>query len=186
MSQRPNILIFMTDQERGDVVEPGHPCMTPNADRLAQDGIRFTQTYTPYAHCCPSRATFMTGLYPSRHGVFNNVCTRTAINFGLNEGITTFSESLRDAGYNLTLCGKWHVSAEEDPADRGWEEREVTATRTTVHTRTIDQWRQGVQSPDTDPRERGHVQRPGWATSLSTAQFPMADRKGMSICMTTR
>ncbi|MEZ4614509.1 MAG: sulfatase-like hydrolase/transferase [Caldilineaceae bacterium] len=70
MADRPNILIFMTDQERADVVAPGHPCMTPNTDRLAADGIRFTQTYCPSPHCCPSRATFMSGLYPSRHWDF--------------------------------------------------------------------------------------------------------------------
>ncbi|RME54016.1 MAG: hypothetical protein D6790_17220, partial [Caldilineae bacterium] len=54
---RPNILIFMTDQERADVVEPDHPCLTPNADRLAAEGVRFRQVYAPTAHCCPARAT---------------------------------------------------------------------------------------------------------------------------------
>ena len=160
---RPNILIFMTDQQRGDVVMPDHPCQTPHADRLAAEGIRFTECYTPYAHCCPARATFMTGLYPSRHGVFNNVRTRTAINTGLRDGVVTFSEQLRDAGYDLTLCGKWHVSAEEAPADRGWNERAVTASHGTFHSRRIDDWRHAPYQQDDDPpRERGHVQRPGW------------------------
>ncbi|MDA0711116.1 MAG: sulfatase-like hydrolase/transferase, partial [bacterium] len=72
---RPNILIFMTDQEQAQVSFPGHPCQTPNADRLARDGVLFRDCYTVTAHCCPSRASFMTGLYPSRHGIFNNVNT---------------------------------------------------------------------------------------------------------------
>ena len=180
MSKRPNILIFMTDQERGDVVEPGHPCMTPHADRLAADGVRFTHTYTPYAHCCPARATFMTGLYPSRHGVFNNVLTETAINLGLREGVVTFSEQLRDAGYALTLCGKWHVSRAERPADRGWDEREVTAVAGTWHTRRVHEWRDGPRTPDTPvgARPHGHVQRPGWGDFELYATEPDGGPKG--------
>lgn len=164
VAERPNILIFMTDQERADVVTPAHPCQTPNADRLAREGIRFTQAYTPVAHCCPSRATFMTGLYPSRHGVFNNVLTPTAIHYGLNAGVITFSELLRESGYELTLCGKWHVSAEENPADRGWHERALTAVKGTAHHRHIDQWRHGPMRTDSSggERPRGHIQRPGW------------------------
>lgn len=164
MANRPNILIFMTDQERGDVVAPDHPCLTPNTDRLANEGIRFTQTYCPTAHCCPSRATFMTGLYPSRHGIFNNVKTRTAINTGLKPDVTLFSEHLKEAGYRTVLCGKWHVSGEEDPSDRGWEERTVTAAGTTFHSRSIDDWREGTRGLDSSggERPRGYVQRPGW------------------------
>ena len=73
--EKPNILIFMVDQMGGGVMGPGHPCRMPNADRLAREGLCFSQVYTTTAHCCPSRATFMTGLYPSRHGIYNNVCT---------------------------------------------------------------------------------------------------------------
>lgn len=165
MSQRPNILIFMTDQQQADVVNPEHPCITPNAARLAREGILFRQTYTPYAHCCPSRATFMTGLYPSRHGVFNNVCTPTAIHYGLNPGVITFSELLREAGYQLTYSGKWHVSNEEGPSDRGWDELIVTANKgcSNLHHTSIDTWRRRAQTPEPDgPRQRGQVLRPGW------------------------
>ena len=182
MAKRPNILIFMTDQEQGAVVAPDHPCLTPHADKLAQAGVRFTQTYTPSPHCCPSRATFMTGLYPSRHGVYNNVCTPTAIHYGLNSGVETFSEQLRDAGYNLTLCGKWHVSVEEGPADRGWQEREVTANKGALHHRSIDQWRAGPVGSDTSGdagmRPRGHVQRPGWGDFVVYKTLPDGGPKG--------
>jgi arylsulfatase A-like enzyme len=180
MPNRPNILIFMTDQERADVVAPGHPCRTPNADRLAQDGVRFTQAYTPAAHCCPARATFMTGLYPSRHGVFNNVLTPTAIHYGLNPGVVTFSELLRNAGYDLTLCGKWHVTAEENPADRGWNERETTGVKGGSHQRAIAQWYEGPLQPDTSggERPRGHIQRPGWGDFVVYKTLPDGGPKG--------
>ena len=62
MSDCPNILIFMTDQQRWDVTEPGNPCKTPNLDRMAREGIRFRNVYPPMAHCFPARASFMTGL----------------------------------------------------------------------------------------------------------------------------
>ena len=178
---RPNILIFMTDQERADVVNPDHPCQTPNADRLARDGIRFTQTYCPTAHCCPSRATFMTGLYPSRHGVYNNVRNTAALHTGLNPGVLTFSELLRAAGYDLTLCGKWHISAEEEPQDRGWQARSATAVGNTHHGVTIDQWRTGplgVDSTTQAERPRGHIQRPGWGDFVVYKTLPDGGPKG--------
>src|SRR5579884_4217544 len=105
-NQRPNILIFMTDQEQAAVVHPDHPCQTPNATRLARDGVLFRNAFCPTAHCCPSRATFMTGLYPSRHGVYNNVSNPTRIHGTVYPGVRMFSEGLREAGYNLAYAGK--------------------------------------------------------------------------------
>lgn len=160
---QPNILIFMTDQQRGDVVAPEHPCITPNANRLAEEGIRFQQVYCPSPHCCPSRATFMTGLYPSRHGVYNNVCNPTAIHSTVFDGVTMFSEELRDAGYNLAYAGKWHVSNTENPADRGWDELEVRArTGSYMHT-GIHQWKTR-DAAGSAQRQHGQVLRPGWGT----------------------
>lgn len=178
MDSRPNILIFMTDQEQAEVVAPGHPCPTPVADKFAAEGIRFTQAFTPTAHCCPARATFMTGLYPSRHGVYNNVSTPTAIHYGLAQGVVTFSELLRASGYNLTLCGKWHVTAEEMPSERGWAERELTAAKGTSHQRSIEQWRTGAADSDPQARPRGHVQRPGWGDFALYKTLPDGGPKG--------
>ena len=159
---QPNLLIFMTDQQRGDVVAPDHPCITPNAARLAAEGIRFTHAYCPSPHCCPSRATFMTGLYPSRHGVYNNVSNPTAIHRTIYDNVTLFSEHLRAAGYSLAYAGKWHVSDTENPADRGWNELEVRARAGSYMHRGIDQWRnQPAHAPD---RRHGQIVRPGWGT----------------------
>ena len=167
---RPNILIFMTDQQRGDVIAPEHPCLTPNATRLAEEGIRFTQAYCPSPHCCPSRATFMSGLYPSRHGVFNNVSNPTAIHRTVNDDVTLFSEHLRAAGYNLAYAGKWHVSDTENPADRGWDELEVRAPAGSFMHRSIDYWRS--RPADNSPRQHGQIARPGWGSVQFFGAYP--------------
>ena len=124
---RPNILIFMTDHQRADTVLPEHPAITPNLDRFAQEGVMFTNAFCPSPHCCPSRATFFSGLYPSRHGVWNNVCNRQALSRGLNDGVRLWSQDLAEAGYEMHFCGKWHVSVVESPRDRGWTEHHVSA-----------------------------------------------------------
>ena len=111
--QPPNILIMMTDHQRGDTVLPGHPAITPNIDQLAAEGVTFTEAFCPSPHCCPSRATFFTGLYPSRHGVWNNICNDQALSRGLKDGVQLWSEDLAAAGYQLHFSGKWHVSVEE-------------------------------------------------------------------------
>jgi arylsulfatase A-like enzyme len=157
MKKRPNILIFMTDQQQAQVTLPNHPCRTPNLDRFAQEGIRFTSAYPPMAHCCPARASFMTGLYPSKHGIHNNVLNGQAIGRSLNEGVETFSEKLADAGYDLFYSGKWHVSATENPADRGWTELLVSQGKGSG-----DGEKPGAAKPQKGERQAGEIRRPGW------------------------
>lgn len=117
---KPNILIFMTDQQRGDTIPPNGKAKTPNLDRFYKDGLIFPHAYTVSPHCCPSRATFFSGLYPSQHGVWNNVNVGNALSRGPYEGVRLWSEDLRDAGYDLYFHGKWHVSDLEQPTDRGF------------------------------------------------------------------
>jgi arylsulfatase A-like enzyme len=173
MPERPNILIIMSDHERADVLQPDHPCPTPHATRLAEEGVRFTGAYTVSTHCCPSRASFMTGLYPSAHGIFNNVQNRTALHTGLNPGVRTWSETLAEQGYRLRYTGKWHVSAEEDPHDRGWEEfGAVTA---------LGKYPSAAEAPPPGPRDaetkHGYrdcvwMERDGWPDVLASAVAP--------------
>lgn len=177
--RRPNILIFMTDQEQGAVVHPDHPCQTPNATRLARDGVLFTNAYCPTAHCCPSRATFFTGLYPSQHGIYNNVSNPTAIHRALNPGVRLFSEGLRDAGYNLAFSGKWHVSDAENPCDRGWDELHLTSGKGSYANRTLAQWQNRTREPDEDrPRRPGEILRPGWGNLQLYRSYPSDGPKG--------
>ena len=162
MPKRPNILVFMTDHQRGDTVLPGHPCRTPNLDRFGDEGVRFTETFCPSPHCCPSRATFMTGLYPSRHGVWNNVCNDRALSRGLNEGVGLWSDDLLEAGYQLAWSGKWHVSVAERPADRGWRELLVSGAEPQEHGARWETFRRVAEEGEPTERPEGVILRPGY------------------------
>jgi arylsulfatase A-like enzyme len=161
---KPNILIFMTDHQRADTARIDHPSVTPNLDQLAQEGVTLTNTYCPSPHCCPSRATFFSGLYPSRHGVWNNICNRQALSHGLNAGVRLWSEDLACAGYEQHFSGKWHVSVEEGPADRGWTEHLVSGGKGTLHGVTWDHYREIAATPDAVTRGEGEILRPGYGT----------------------
>jgi arylsulfatase A-like enzyme len=117
----PNFMVFMTDQQSGQTQLSGSPAIMPNLEKLARQGVTFNQAYCPSPHCCPSRASFFSGLYPSEHGVWNNVDVPNTLSRGLYSSTRLFSEDLKDAGYDLFFSGKWHVSAEEGPDRRGFE-----------------------------------------------------------------
>lgn len=149
-------MIFMTDQQRADVCRTEHPAKTPHLDAFSKESLTFAQTYCPTPHCCPSRATFFTGLYPTRHGVWNNLCNGQALSSGLKEGVRCWSEDLADAGYDLYFTGKWHVSVDADPKDYGWKEGDVTAKRGAHHGQTWEKYKQIAKEPL--PTERGESQ----------------------------
>ena len=161
---RPNILIFMTDQMQEQVTLPEHPCKTPNIEKLAREGVRFPYAYPPMAHCCPSRASFFTGLYPSQHGIHNNVLNEQAIGKALKPGVETFSEKLKNDGYNMYFSGKWHVSSDEMPSDRGWEELYTTSNTKQYHGFRRKQWMETDYNKTVTERGNGEIVRPGWGT----------------------
>jgi arylsulfatase A-like enzyme len=160
----PNILIFMTDHQRADTVLPEHGCITPNLDRFAAEGVTFTKTFCPTPHCCPARAAFFSGLYSSRNGIWNNVLNEQSLNTSLKPGVRLWSEDLADAGYRMHFCGKWHVSAEEWPRDRGWEELMVTAGPRDHHGNKWDRFRELAAQPEPTERGEGQILRPGYGT----------------------
>ena len=143
-----NILVFMTDHQRADTLSPWNRAVAPNLAQFARQGVTFTNMYCPSPHCCPSRATFFTGLYPSGHGVWNNVCNDQALSRGLKPGVRLWSEDLAQAGYELHFSGKWHVSVEEGPAQRGWVADCVTSDKNEHHGRSWDQYRQMAVQPE--------------------------------------
>lgn len=162
----PNIFVFMSDQEQAQVVKKGHPCITPYAEKLAEEGVLFNRCYTPAAHSCPARACYFTGLYPSHHGIYNNILTHTSIAGGINPGCRMFSENLREMGWNLGLTGKWHCSRTENPEDRGWDEVLPTATARDLVTRESF-WNDAMKAamkavPDNSPRRRGEIVMPSY------------------------
>lgn len=121
-NMKPNIVVFMTDQQNASTISPDSPVKTPNMDRFLNQSIHFTESYTTSPHCCPSRAAFFTGLYPSQHGVWHNVEVDNAISRGVFDDVSMFPEDLKKLGYNTFFSGKWHVSAYEGPLDRGFDE----------------------------------------------------------------
>ncbi len=166
MSQKPNILVFMTDHQRADTVLSEHPAQTPNLTRLAEQGLTFTNAFCPSPHCCPSRATFHSGLYPSRHGVWNNVSNTHALSRGLNDGVRLWSEDLAEADYDLAWAGKWHVSVLERPRDRGWRELgdHVSGHTPNEHGNYWQDYRKQAAEPEPTERGEGEILRPGYGT----------------------
>ncbi len=103
-NKRPNFLFFMTDQHRADWLGCyGHPVVkTPSIDSIAASGTRFDSFYVASPVCMPNRASFMTGRYPSVHGLRSNGAR-------LPLTATTFVDVLAAAGYHTASIGKSHL-----------------------------------------------------------------------------
>jgi arylsulfatase len=106
---RPNVVFILADDlGYGDLGSYGATGFaTPNLDRLAREGVRFTEFYTPANTCSPSRAALLTGRYPPRSGV--NAVLFHDTPEGLPASELTIAELLHDAGYRTAMVGKWHV-----------------------------------------------------------------------------
>lgn len=153
----------MTDHQRADTVLPEHPAITPNLTKFVNEGITFTNSFCPSPHCCPARATFHSGLYPSRSGVWNNVCNAQALTRGLKKGVRLWSDDLAEAGYQMAWSGKWHVSVEESPKDHGWEkELYVTGLNPTENEIGWNRYREIAKQPEQTKRGEGEIIRPGY------------------------
>jgi arylsulfatase A-like enzyme len=121
---RPNIVLILADDlGYGDLGSYGAADLaTPNIDRLAREGLRFTDFYAVGNTCSPSRAALMTGRYPPRSGV--NAVLFHDTPEGLPAGELTLAELLRDAGYRTGMIGKWHLGATDEfmPMQHGFTE----------------------------------------------------------------
>ncbi|MFB9150337.1 choline-sulfatase [Roseovarius ramblicola] len=128
MTAQPNILIFMVDQLNGTLFPDGPAdwLHAPNLKRLAARSTRFANAYTASPLCAPGRASFMSGLLPSRSRVYDNAAEFSA-------DIPTYAHHLRRAGYQTCLSGKMHFVGPDQlhgfeqrlttdiyPADFGW------------------------------------------------------------------
>jgi arylsulfatase A-like enzyme len=121
---RPNVILIVADDlGYGDLGAYGATDLaTPNIDRLAREGIRFTDFYAVANTCSPSRAALMTGRYPPRSGV--NAVLFHDTPEGLPDREITIAELLRDAGYRTGMIGKWHLGATDEfmPLRHGFSE----------------------------------------------------------------
>jgi arylsulfatase A-like enzyme len=104
-ARKPNFIFIMTDdQSWGDLGCFGHPyAKTPNLDRMAAEGIKFTQYYSCATECAPSRSALITGRIPGKAGKPNNNAKR------LDPGLPNFNKLLKSAGYTTGHFGKWHL-----------------------------------------------------------------------------
>lgn len=105
-ADRPNFVIFMTDDQRFDAMScAGNKVLrTPNLDRLAGEGVRFRNAFVTNSLCAPSRATILTGKYSHATGVMDNKA-RT-----IKPDQVLFTQLLQKAGYEVAFCGKSHVT----------------------------------------------------------------------------
>jgi arylsulfatase A len=113
----PNVVILFTD-DQGTLdanCYGSDDLITPNIDKLAATGVRFTQAYA-HTVCCPARAALMTGRHPQRGGVTDWMQGSMNGPQGRNMALTevTLAEALREAGYRTALFGKWHLGAHKD------------------------------------------------------------------------
>src|SRR6185369_3440849 len=107
-STAPNIvLIFCDDMGYADIAPFGAKTRTPNLDRLAREGRRFTDFYVGQAVCSASRVALMTGCYPNRVGILGALGPRSKI--GINSNEVTMAELLKARGYATAIYGKWHL-----------------------------------------------------------------------------
>jgi arylsulfatase A-like enzyme len=127
---RPNIILIMSDDiGYSDISCYGSEINTPNLDRLAENGLRFTQFYNT-ARSCPTRASLLTGLYPHQAGI-GHMVDLVDVNRG-GEGYSgdlsvhslTIAQVLKSAGYSTYMTGKWHVtplsSDKYNPSKHNW------------------------------------------------------------------
>ena len=113
----PNVILIMADDMGySDIGCYGGEIHTPNLDKLAAGGLRFTQFYNT-ARCCPTRASLMTGLYQHQAGVGHMMSDRgyDAYRGDLNNRCVTIAEVLKTAGYSTYMSGKWHVTKSIKP-----------------------------------------------------------------------
>lgn len=126
-SKKPNIIIILVDDlGYADVGFNGcKDIPTPNIDRIANNGVKFTNGYVCYSVCGPSRAGLLTGRYPQRFGYERNPQYRPQDpNMGLPKTESTLAETLKKVGYTSGIIGKWHQGAEisNHPLTRGFNE----------------------------------------------------------------
>ncbi len=134
---QPNVvLILVDDLGLHDLSCEGSTFYrSPNIDRLAKDGTRFTQGYATCCVCSPSRASIQLGQFPARHGITNWIGAASGTNWDRDDRVlpanyvrqlpadqVTIAEALKEAGYDTFFAGKWHLGGDGSlPSDHGYD-----------------------------------------------------------------
>ena len=124
---KPNfIVVFVDDMGYGDLGSYGHPTIyTPNLDKMAYEGQKWTQFYSASSVCTPSRAALLTGRLPIRNGMIgkrNRVLFPNS-KYGLPNSEITIAEKLKESGYKTAAIGKWHLGHKKEylPLQHGFD-----------------------------------------------------------------
>ena len=121
-SNRPNILFIITDHHAyyGHDRPGEFDYKLPNFEKLAAEGLKFDRAYSVQPICTPARASMLTGVYPSKHGMIQNTGHRMSLR-EFRKDQKLFNSYLEDAGYRNAYVGKWHCGDEKLAVDYGWE-----------------------------------------------------------------
>ncbi len=123
-NQPPNfVLVFIDDMGYGDIGTQGATgWTTPNLDKMAAEGMRFTNFYSAQPVCSASRAGLLTGCYPNRIGISGALFPTDSVGINLKE--TTIAEMLKQKGYATAVFGKWHLGHHKEflPLQNGFDE----------------------------------------------------------------
>lgn len=124
---KPNfIVVFVDDMGYGDLGSYGHPTInTPNLDKMAYEGQKWTQFYSASSVCTPSRAGLLTGRLPIRNGMIGskNRVLFPDSKYGLPDSEITIAEKLKENGYKTAAIGKWHLGHKKEylPLQHGFD-----------------------------------------------------------------
>ncbi len=175
-ADKPNfIIIFADDQGYQDVGCFGSPDInTPNLDRMAAEGMKFTDFYSAASVCSPSRAALLTGCYPPRVSITKVLFPRD--NIGLNPEEITIADALKKRGYSCACVGKWHLGhlPEFLPTSNGFDSYFGVPYSNDMDgvkgkNRNLDRaWQQKDYSPWNVPlmRDKKIIERPADQTTL--------------------
>lgn len=103
--KKPNIIFYFSDQQRWDTVTPD---LTPNLEKLASEGVKFTNSFTCQPVCGPARACLQTGVYATQNKCYWN-------GIPLPENTKPLAEYFNEAGYDTAYIGKWHLASDRYP-----------------------------------------------------------------------
>jgi arylsulfatase A-like enzyme len=117
-AEQPNVLLIFPDQLQRDVLSCyGGPVPTPHIDRLAKEGLLFSDATCPTPYCAPTRMSLVTALYPQQHGVVQNTGWKQR---GMRPDERTYPRVLWEDGYSTHHYGKWHLEYEKKGQTVAW------------------------------------------------------------------
>ncbi|MFN3852310.1 MAG: sulfatase [Spirosomataceae bacterium] len=176
-AKTPNVvLIFLDDLGYGDLGVTGAvDYQTPNLDKMATEGIRFTNFLSAQAVCSASRAALMTGCYPNRIGISGALMPYSTV--GINAKETTIAELLKQKGYKTAIYGKWHLGHHKEflPLQHGFDEYFGIPYSNDMWPIDYD----GTPVPDNHPKKKNYPPLPLISNNSKIEEISTLEQQGM-------